>query len=730
MLDLLAIFAAIVFIMLVLQLRAMLALPFASQTARLAPGDWSKLLAAEDVIATASAELAPLGFEGPVWLSVSTQPAEAGNVRAMACFRRAQDGVLVFLVPLFLAETPNRCISYLVTRLNDGRSIVSQPSDPYFTLTASAEEPAQLLPPAPFADLVKAHLAFVDTQGTVAVDATSEAVMVDLAGRWLNARRARLLAAGAISETADGIARPTLGFALRALRAFWARPKWAANTTPIPPARLTLIAQNTVRIRERAPTAAMQWLLFLVSNALFMAVGALVFGARFALILLVVIIIHEAGHYLAMRAFGYRNVQMLALPLVGGVTVGHERDPHATQRAWMSLMGPLPGIVIGWILLAISWQGSGLAHDWLAQAAWVFLAVNYLNVLPILPLDGGHIVQAMLPARWYSLRIAFLLMACALGALACYAFGLIGLAVVVLLQLLQVPVLLQNRRVIKHLLATGTIGADGLRARKLRLAFDAFDQVAGPSTHASARIAQAEDIVRSLEVVPMGWTSRLLTGGVYTILLAVPVLAFALMWSLWTQPEITVPNDSERAMAFSATADSNWPDLLAPLEPGPWWQRLLRAEEGWAGPATAAGIAATEQRLGVVLPPELAEFYARHDGATSLQLGEVAAIAPLLPPAAAMQDVAAAMLETPFDLVDIDGDSGVRLRLRDEDLLACFTLSPKTAPTEPLAWPALLWCPSLDGAGAAIVSAPRHRAWRDFKVYVRERAAETGVTRD
>jgi Zn-dependent protease len=534
MLELIAIVAALVFVLLVLQLRAMLAMHFLRQTARLVPGDWSTLVAAEDVMAREAAELAALGFGGPHWLSIAPQPIELANVCAMACHRRIGDGTLVFLVPTFFAETPNRCISYFVTRLQDGRNVVSQPSDPFFAITATSEEPAQLLPAAALPDLLAAHTDFVRQHGVAATDACSDATVVDLAGRWMNTRRERLLARGALVEDVMGVARPRLGFAIRALRAFWARPKWPPNAAPIPPARLVKIAQSSARIRERAPTADMQLLLFAFSVLLFMAAGAVVFGWSFAWILLAVIAIHEAGHYLAMRAFGYRNVQMLALPLVGGVTVGHEAHPRATHRAWMSLMGPLPGIVIGWVLLAVALASGG--DGWMLNAAWVFLAINYLNVVPVPPLDGGHIVQAMLPARWYGLRIAFLVVACLAGAAASFAFGLVGLAIIVLLQLAQVAPLLQNRRAIRLLLARGGLPAHALPARKLRLAIDALEQVLGPTTLAQTRISQAEDIVRSLDVVPMSLAARVLTGGVYGVLLAVPAFAAAALLGVmaWT----------------------------------------------------------------------------------------------------------------------------------------------------------------------------------------------------
>ncbi|MBK6434884.1 MAG: hypothetical protein IPF83_02775 [Rhodanobacteraceae bacterium] len=88
MFDLIAITADIVFVILVLQLRAMLAMPFLKQTARCVAGDWSPLLAAEDVIAVANREWSTLGFTGPQRLSITPQPIAAANVRAIACWRR------------------------------------------------------------------------------------------------------------------------------------------------------------------------------------------------------------------------------------------------------------------------------------------------------------------------------------------------------------------------------------------------------------------------------------------------------------------------------------------------------------------------------------------------------------------------------------------------------------------------------------------------------------------
>ena len=161
------------------------------------------------------------------------------------------------------------------------------------------------------------------------------------------------------------------------------------------------------------------------------------------------------------------------------------------------------------------------------------------------------------------------------------------------------------------------------------------------------------------------------------------------------------------------------------------WSRLLFGAEDWPGPATDADLADAERRAGSELMLELREFYAIHDGFEALQLGAVADIVAVPAPGDAMHGEAVAMLETPFALVDLAGETGAQLRLGERELRACYSLAPKldAAYAEYLAWPALLWCPELDSAGAAIVSVDSNRAYRDFKVYVRERAAEQAASR-
>ena len=58
----------------------------------------------------------------------------------------------------------------------------------------------------------------------------------------------------------------------------------------------------------------------------------------------------------------------------------------------MSLMGPLPGIVIGWCLLAIALV---LRDDgWMLHAAWVFLALGTLFNINAIPVNTGWALAA------------------------------------------------------------------------------------------------------------------------------------------------------------------------------------------------------------------------------------------------------------------------------------------------------------------------------------------------
>jgi Zn-dependent protease len=143
------------------------------------------------------------------------------------------------------------------------------------------------------------------------------------------------------------------------------------------------------------------------------AVGsfALWLGWLGALLLTGVLIAHEFGHWLAMRLTGQPAPRILLIPFFGGVAVANQ--PHRTlfDDAFCSLMGPgfsvLPSLACLLAAAALgapdaqAWFSDGAAFSWQEGAgviaALVGLAVGGLNLLqlvPVLPLDGGQILRA------------------------------------------------------------------------------------------------------------------------------------------------------------------------------------------------------------------------------------------------------------------------------------------------------------------------------------------------
>ncbi|MGL4673369.1 MAG: hypothetical protein ACRCXK_00775, partial [Wohlfahrtiimonas sp.] len=87
-----------------------------------------------------------------------------------------------------------------------------------------------------------------------------------------------------------------------------------------------------------------------LSCVLFLIASYFIFGIETGAILLFVIMFHEFGHYFAMKQCGYDNVDLAAVPLLGGVTTGVPQSYNQYHQAWVAMWGPLPGILLGFAL--------------------------------------------------------------------------------------------------------------------------------------------------------------------------------------------------------------------------------------------------------------------------------------------------------------------------------------------------------------------------------------------
>jgi Zn-dependent protease len=142
--------------------------------------------------------------------------------------------------------------------------------------------------------------------------------------------------------------------------------------------------------REQRPTTiAMSLLLAVLLNQLPDFFSGLV-------AVLVVLALHELGHYLTMLAFGYRAVDVLFIP----VPAAASREAEALSRTWrhvvVLLLGPAPGLLAA-LALAILHPGSDRMpqHGLVAQLLVASAVINGLNLLPFMPLDGGKVARIL-----------------------------------------------------------------------------------------------------------------------------------------------------------------------------------------------------------------------------------------------------------------------------------------------------------------------------------------------
>lgn len=117
-------------------------------------------------------------------------------------------------------------------------------------------------------------------------------------------------------------------------------------------------------------------------------------------IVVIVLFVHETGHYIGMWKFGYKNLKMFFIPFFGAAVNGYG-CVSVTKESIVYLLGPIPGILIGLIIGGIYLLTN--ENIWF-DVAKIFVTINTLNLLPLYPLDGGQFLFGVLPQRTYRLQ--------------------------------------------------------------------------------------------------------------------------------------------------------------------------------------------------------------------------------------------------------------------------------------------------------------------------------------
>ena len=148
---------------------------------------------------------------------------------------------------------------------------------------------------------------------------------------------------------------------------------------------------------------------------------AWLFTFEFALMLIACLVIHEYGHVRAMKYFGIKTKGIYLIPFVGGLAVSDEKITTRWQDVVISLMGPAFGLITS-VLGVVLYYATEM--EIFAGVAVLSALLNLFNLLPILPLDGGHVLKSVS----FSMRSWVGLSVCLLGVLfglwVSYTFGL------------------------------------------------------------------------------------------------------------------------------------------------------------------------------------------------------------------------------------------------------------------------------------------------------------------
>jgi Zn-dependent protease len=111
------------------------------------------------------------------------------------------------------------------------------------------------------------------------------------------------------------------------------------------------------------------------------------------------VLVHELGHAVVARTTGAAPV--ITLAGLGGLTSYVPPAPVSRARSVaISVAGPAVGIVIGLVLVAVDAAVDVRSDLWstvLSLGIFITLAWSLLNLLPILPLDGGQTMRELLP---------------------------------------------------------------------------------------------------------------------------------------------------------------------------------------------------------------------------------------------------------------------------------------------------------------------------------------------
>lgn len=122
-----------------------------------------------------------------------------------------------------------------------------------------------------------------------------------------------------------------------------------------------------------------------------------IYGWRYAVGFVLLILVHEMGHYLAARRRGVDTGMPTFIPFVGAWIALKEMPQDAETEAYIGFGGPLLGSAAA---MACYFAARHTDSNLLLALAYSGCMLNLFNLIPIQPLDGGRITAVISPRMW------------------------------------------------------------------------------------------------------------------------------------------------------------------------------------------------------------------------------------------------------------------------------------------------------------------------------------------
>lgn len=204
-------------------------------------------------------------------------------------------------------------------------------------------------------------------------------------------------------------------------------------TPPEPERRFSLI--GLVSLAMKALKSAKLIKVVLASASL--AAYSWLFSFQFALALIACLVFHEYGHVRAMKYFGMKTKGIYLVPFLGGLALSDEKINTRWQDVVISIMGPMFGLILSVIFL-LAYLATG--EMFFAGLAVFNAFLNLFNLLPILPLDGGHVLKSISFSMNSVAGIVLCTLAAAGGVVLSYSLGLTLFGFLLIMGMLEIVI--------------------------------------------------------------------------------------------------------------------------------------------------------------------------------------------------------------------------------------------------------------------------------------------------